>query len=570
MKNKSKKVFSGYSAGKASNYNHFVQVPQALHNRSKFNQKSRRLTSMNAGFVVPIFRQEVLPGDTFDMSTSFVIRPSSALLAPVMDNSYIDINWFFVRYQTIWDKWKSFMGENTKSKWYDSTKYTVPKIKAPLQGGWEIGSLADHLGIPTGVPGLEVSQFPFRAYAKIMNEYYRDQNLQDPILELTDSANIQGVQPDYNDILNTVVKGGSLYPVNKYKDMFTTALPSPQKGPDVHLALLGEAPLAVNDLDPDDLGSINAAVGQTLRFYGTTDDPVGDAKFGHTDNGSTLGTQNQQVMSIGNISEVSNLYVDLSNATAGTINDIRYAFQLQKLFERDARGGSRYVEMLFSHFGVVSPDATQQRAELLGSSHNALQVHQVGQTSSSQQGSTPLATVAAFGLTGAANEGRFVKSFTEHGVILGLASIRTDHTYQYGLDRELTHFDRTDFFDPVFENLGEQPIRMREIFAQGTAADDKVFGYQEAWYQYRFKNNSITGAFRSSNPIKFDQYHYGDKYDSAPVLGDQFVRETPAYIDRTLFVDHSKQDQFIADFLFENVCTRPMKMYSVPGNIDRN
>jgi hypothetical protein len=548
---------------------HFAENPTSLDiKRSIFDRSTTLKTSFNAGELVPIFVDEVLPGDTFKLDTALVVRMSTPI-HPVMDNCYLDLYYFFVPNRLSWDHWKEFNGENREGYWTQTTEYEIPQITSPLVGGWEKGSLADYMGVPIGVTGLPVNALPFRDYCIIWNEWFRDQNLQQPAAVSTSDTNVAGKNSsESEDPILTAPAGGSLLPVNKYHDYFTSALPEPQKGPDVTIPLADMAPVKTspNDLvlGPNYSMHLRSITGDYLNsrvpLY------AGDAANSGALSG--IGTETQLP---GVTYYPANLFADLSGAVSPTINSLRQAFQLQKLYEKDARGGSRYVEIIKAHFGVVSPDARQQRPEYLGGKRVPINVSQVLQTSSTDD-TSPQGNTAAYSLT-ADRSSSFTKSFTEHGFIIGLACVRTEHTYQQGLEKMWSRRKRFDYYWPVFANIGEQPILNKEIYAQGTAAsaqDEEVFGYQEAWAEYRYKPARTSGALRSTYAQSLDVWHYGDKYDALPVLGTKWIQETKANIDRTLAVQSSVEDQFIGDFYFKNICTRPMPVYSIPGLIDHH
>lgn len=525
--------------------------------RSKFDRSCQHKTTFNAGELIPIFVDEVLPGDTFSMSTSFVIRMSTPI-HPVMDNLYLDLYYFFVPARLVWEHWEEFNGENKTSAWEQETVYEVPQLTAPSDG-WVKGSIADYFGIPIGISGLSINALPFRAYCLIWNEWFRDQNLQDSTYFSLDDTTIAG--SNGNTYQTDAVKGGMCLPVNKYHDYFTSALPEPQKGPDVLLPLGQSAKIT-------QLDNPNVADMISPKWYDMATGNRLTQKYLVADNGVETGTNaGGSINTTDKVAGVA-LQADLSNATAATINQLRLAFQTQKLFEKDARGGTRYNEIIYSHFGVTSPDARQQRPEYLGGKRIPINISQVLQTSSTDE-TSPQGNTAAFSLT-ADSSGSFTKSFTEHGFIIGLACVRTDHTYQQGIERMWSRRKRFDFYWPVLANIGEQAILNKEIYAQGNKVDDEAFGYQEAWADYRYKSNRVSGAFRSTYSKPLDSWHFGDLYSALPTLGSVWISETKVNVDRTLAVTSSVEDQFIADFYFKNICVRPMPLYSIPGLIDHH
>uniref|UniRef100_A0AAU8B7X8 Major capsid protein n=1 Tax=Dulem virus 156 TaxID=3145633 RepID=A0AAU8B7X8_9VIRU len=556
---------------------HFALNPTRIElSRSRFDRSSSVKTSFNAGDIVPFFLEEVLPGDTFNVKSSKVVRMQT-LLTPVMDNIYLDTYYFFVPNRIVWKHWKELNGENTESAWIPETEYEVPQITAPANDGWSVGTIADYFGIPTGVPNLSVSALPFRAYALIMNEWFRDQNLSDPLVVPDDDATVVGVNT--GTFVSDVAKGGKPYVAAKYHDYFTSCLPSPQKGPDVNIPVAtagnysvvgnGKA-LALTD------GSINGVLGLYTdnRLMGVTEQP--GIVLPYKGNSSTA-FSSQSILGVPTASQLGS---DLSksglvavadgNAASATINQLRLAFQIQKLYERDARGGSRYIEILKSHFGVTSPDARLQRPEYLGGNRVPININQVVQQSGTGSGSsTPQGTVVGMSQT-TDSHADFIKSFTEHGFIIGVMVARYDHTYQQGLERMWSRKDRFDFYWPVFANIGEQAVKNKEIYAQGNVQDDEIFGYQEAWADYRYKPNRVTGEMRSAYAQSLDVWHLADDYATRPSLSDSWIREDKSNIDRVLAVNSSVSNQFFADIYVQNRATRPMPLYSVPGLIDHH
>lgn len=568
----------------------FAQAPQVDIQRSTFDRSSGHKTTFNAGKLVPIYVDEVLPGDTFEMKTSAIIRGSTPIF-PVMDNANLDIYFFFVPNRLVWDHWKEFNGENTTSKWEQTIEYSIPQMAAPPGNGevvgWEKGTLADYMGIPTligpGAPQSEaqwtVNHLPFRAYCLIWNEWFRDQNLQDPVLIDTGDSQTNGTHliPETNPIVNqnqAALTGANLLPVNKYFDYFTGALPEPQKGPDVLLPLGSLAPVITNN-ETNKITS-NAAMIFSAPQPGATGSNhilfVQKGTGGASTNQGRLVAGNQDA-SGENITQIvpQNLVADLGNATAATINELRLAFQLQKLYERDARGGTRYIEIIKSHFGVTSPDARLQRPEYLGGERIPINIDQVIQTSGTMEGTTPQGNTGAYSLTG--NQGSYFKhSFVEHGYVLGLACVRTEHTYQQGLEKIWNRKNRFDFYWPALANIGEQAILNKEIYLQASkATNEEAFGYQEAWAEYRYKPSRVSSAFRSNIETgSLDAWHYADYYEELPKLSAEWVQETYKNVDRTLAVQSTLEDQYIADFWFKCKCTRPMPIYSIPGLIDHH
>lgn len=542
---------------------HFALNPTRIDlSRSTFDRSASVKTSFNAGDIVPFFLEEVLPGDTFNVKSSKVVRMQT-LLTPMMDNVYLDTYYFFVPNRLVWKHWREFNGENTESAWIPQTSYEVPQITSPADTGWAVGTIADYFGIPTGVPNLSVSALPFRAYALVMDSWFRDQNLSDPLVIPDDDATVAGVNT--GTFVSDVAKGGKPYIAAKYHDYFTSCLPSPQKGPDVLIpvAQAGSYPVvALNNKGWNSSSDYQALGGVGMKDVNNNPLYIGTNVV--NSNGRDTCVDPTSI-------PPANLWaVSSGNAASATINQLRLAFQIQKLYERDARGGSRYIEILKSHFGVTSPDARLQRPEYLGGNRVPININQVIQQSGTGSGSsTPQGTVVGMSQT-TDSHADFIKSFTEHGFIIGVMVARYDHTYQQGLDRLWSRKDRFDYYWPVFANIGEQAVKNKEIYAQGNEEDDQVFGYQEAWADYRYKPNRVTGEMRSSYTQSLDVWHLADDYASRPSLSDSWIREDKSNIDRVLAVTSENSNQFFADIYIQNRATRPMPMYSVPGLIDHH
>lgn len=542
---------------------HFAQLPHADIRRSQFDRSSSVKTSFNVGDVIPFFLDEVLPGDTFKIKTSKVVRLQT-LITPMMDNLYLDTYFFFVPNRLVWSHWKEFNGENTQSAWLPTTEYEVPQITSPASQGWSVGTIADYLGIPTGVPDLSVNALPFRAYALVMNEWFRDENLTDPLVVPLDDATVAGVNT--GAYVTDVAKGGLPFVAAKYHDYFTSCLPAPQKGPDV--VIPGGTGMSVPVIpQADKVPSGLITMPYTATFLNETPGRSTTGIFfndsGSQTNGVSAGSSEDA------LPVIDNLWAVGDGVATATINQLRLAFQIQKLYEKDARGGTRYTEILRSHFGVTSPDSRLQRPEYLGGNRIPIRINQIVQQSATQEGSTPQGNPVGLSLT-SDNHSDFTKSFTEHGFILGLMVARYDHTYQQGLDRMFSRKSRFDYYWPVFANIGEQAVLNKEIYAQGTDEDDEVFGYQEAWADYRYKPNRVCGEMRSQAPQSLDVWHLGDDYSKLPSLSDEWIREDKTNVDRVLAVQSSVSNQLFADIYVQNRCTRPMPMYSIPGLIDHH
>lgn len=551
-----------------SEYN-FAQNPQVGVSRSRFQRNNDSKTTFNTGDLIPIYLDEVLPGDTHQIDVACVMRMATPIF-PVMDNAFCDFYFFFVPNRLLWEHWKEFMGENKETAWTPKTEYSVPQVTAPT-GGWAEGTLADYLGLPTKVEGISVSALPGRAYGLIYNEWFRNQNVTQPTLvEVTDATTAgKNDGSATNDSAITLAK-----PLKAAKvfDYYTGALPEPQKGEPITIPLTGNAPIkaylekemqtpATGIKKPD--GSI---YGPWRWGDGTTD--LNQSDFYDSKMYGIISKPGYEYSDTTGNKTSDNAYLgaDLGAVTAATINQLRQAFQIQKLLEKDARGGTRYREVLREHFGVISPDSRMQIPEYLGGYRLPINVSQVIQTSSSDE-TSPLGNTAALSVT-TMNKPMFTKSFTEHGLIMGLAVVRTDQTYQQGIERMWSRKGRYDYYWPVLANIGEQAILNKEIYAQGNAKDDEAFGYQEAWADYRYKPSKVTGLFRSNAQQSLDAWHYAQDYDALPTLSTAWMEQTDTEMKRTLAVQ--SQPDFIADFYFMNKTTRCMPVYSIPGLIDHH
>lgn len=514
----------------------FAEVPRSQLPRSVFIRPSGVKTAFNAGELIPIFSDEVLPGDTFRLDSQLFGRLST-LLHPYLDNLFLDTHYFFVPCRLLWDNWEKFCGAQTNPG--DSTDFSIPQISPEAaSGGFGEMSMFDFFGIPPDVEDISVNALYSRAYNLIWNEYFRDQNLQNSLVVDTDNG-----PDDPNDYI--IRRRG------KRHDYFTSCLPFPQKGPAVSIPLTGNAPVITDGTNPTLTGGglTNAALriqvsSSQLQLNGTAGSG-GNVVFG--DN--------------------TGLEADMSGVSAVSINAFRQAYSLQRFLEKDARGGTRYFEVLSAHYGVTSPDSRMQRPEYLGGGSSRINVNTVAQTSETSDAGTPLGELAGFATITPAKHG-FVKSFVEHGIIIGLASVRADLTYQQGIERRFSRLTRYDYYWPAFAQLGEQAVLNKEIFVQGTSADDDVFGYQERSAEYRYKPSIVTSVLRSSAAQSLDTWHMALDFSALPVLGDDFIQDQPP-VDRVLAVQSTEQPQVLLDCYHHLKCARPMPLFGVPGLGDR-
>lgn len=583
----------------------FSQAPSVSIQRSKFNMNWTNTTTMNAGDLVVLGWKEVLPGDTWSGSNTSLIRAATPI-APVMDDAYFDTFWFYVPNRILWDHWKEFMGENTTGPWTQTKEYSVPQLKV-VDGHSNLlenqlpfaGTIWDYFALPTWKKptnnisnelseGFSVSALPFRAYVMIWNEFFRDQNVDDVAYFYTGDndveyrywANTDGKNPEnmeewnkvlasttLSDRMQSALFGGLPLKVNKFHDQFTSCLPQPQKGEPVGISLNAPVTTGVKCLDNSD------GLYPSLRFVR----PGYDSFFTGTHTLANYG--NQGLAPVTNAVPIEQQDAALTPANLElnvdplfTISELRTAFQLQKLLEAEARGGTRYRELLYSLFGVVSPDSRQQVPEYLGGSRQRIGMNQVVQTSSTDS-TSPLGNVSAYSLTVGSGAG-FSKSFTEHGILMCLGCIRTNLTYQQGIDRSWSRRDKYDFYFPQLANISEVPVYNQEIFAwlDKTMAEQnkKVFGYQEPWFDYRYSRSTVTGFISSNSPQPLDYWTYAQDYHTMPTLSQDWLKQGTEEIDRTLAVQSEIAHQFIADFSFSFTVTRPMPMYSIPGLADHH
>lgn len=547
-----------------NNERHFLNVPQMHTSRTRFNRDQTILTTFNSGALIPFFVDEVLPGDTFQVDTSAIIRMTTPKY-PVMDDAYIDFYYFFCPNRIIWDDFKRFMGEADETPWAPEKTYKVPQIILGSRGSASKQpyeeSVLDYMGVPTkSVPGgskaVKINALPVRAYVKIWNEYFRDENVDNPATLKTTSEDIEykdvAEDPNLEWGTTTAYGGGRCCPVNKFHDYFTSCLPYPQRGPEVTIPMTGNAPVNLfknNSLTEkttdtiylDRMGTIMNSdfQGRNTAFISGNNNPTGDT--------TTSG----------------NLGADLSKVAATTINNLRQAVAVQQYYEAMARGGSRYREQVQALWNVTISDKTAQIPEYLGGGRYHVNMNQIVQTSSANSATnTPLGETGAMSVT-PVNESSFTKSFEEHGFVIGVLCVRHNRSYQQGLERFWSRTDRLDYYVPQFANIGEQPVKKKEIMLTGTEKDEETFGYQEAWADYRMKPNRISGKMRSNAEGTLDFWHYADNYQEVPTLSESWMKEGKAEIARTLIVQD--EPQFFGAIRVANKTTRCMPLYSVPG-----
>ena len=572
--------------------------------RSRFTRSSTHKTTFDAGKLIPFYVDEYLPGDTFSLSLNSLIRMSTPIF-PVMDNCYLDVYFFAVPNRLVWDHWREFMGESPSDPYLNPVQYSVPQLKSANAPDFDVafGSILDYMGVPAGTTVDSISALPVRAYCEIWNQWFRDQNLQNAInINKGDSDQLYYPQPDHYEpipedpdyYITQCGIGGLPAPVNKYHDYFTSALLQPQKGDPVAIPINGFVPVyavgnSVNAAalnQPPIIFTDDLAPGVNAYLIGSD---VSTSSNKHI--GEMYGSPQANISTSRTDAYFANLYANLGGAlpsdvaainSYATINDLRYAFQIQKLLEADNRYGTRYIEIIKGHFGVDSPDGLLQRPEFLGGKRIPINIQQVIQTSATDE-TSPQGNTAAYSLT-LDNGVSFTKSFTEHGYIIGVCCVRTMHTYQQGVERFWNRKDRYDYYFPELANISEQPILNKEIWNGSSTQNspngiynkeqsNEYFGFQEAWADYRMKPNRVSGFFRSTyNPFggSLDSWHYADFYTEQPRLSSEWIRETPVNIDRTLAVQSDISDQFLADFYIDLNCTRVMPIYSIPGLADHH
>lgn len=539
-----------------NNERHFNRIPEVKASRTRFNRDQTILTTFDSGKLIPFYVDEVLPGDTFNVNTTAIIRMTTPKY-PVFDDAFIDFYYFYCPNRILWDNFKQFMGEVESTPWMPKKTYKVPEINVKGSEGEGLPreeSILDYMGVPTKVKkNFKINALPIRAYVMIWNEYFRDENVDNAAVFKTDDEDITYVDESatIDKILEDAIKGGRCLPVNKFHDYFTSCLPYPQRGPSVSLPLEGNVPIK----------------GYTDGNYNTTiTTPIMPIMNGAITANSTIETtKNDTVFKIasGAANKQAYLGADLESATAATINDLRKAVAVQQYYEALARGGSRYREQVQAMWNVVISDKTVQVPEYLGGGRYHVNVSQIVQTSGQQTNTdTPIGETGAMSVT-PINESSFTKSFEEHGFVIGVCCVRHNHSYQQGLERFWSRKDRLDYYVPQFANIGEQPIKKKEIMLTGTETDEETFGYQEAWADYRMKPNRVSGKMRSNAQGTLDFWHYADNYNTVPTLSQGWMKEGKEEIARTLIVQN--EPQFFGAVRVANKTTRRMPLYSVPG-----
>lgn len=544
-----------------NNERHFNQIPQMKASRTRFNRDQTILTTFDAGKLIPFYVDEVLPGDTFSVDTAAIIRMSTPKY-PVMDDSFIDFYYFFCPNRILWDNFKYFMGEVEDTPWTTAKTYSVPQIKingTNAKPAPDERSILDYMGVPTKVKKpFSINALPIRAYVKIWNEFFRDENVDNAAVLKTDDADVNyefGNENSMQGAENNAYKGGNLLPVNKFHDYFTSCLPYPQRGPDVTLPMSGNAPVSL--YGPGKAGKATK--------YGTGNTYEDGTIFSDLNEGAILGTSSGNgstkfTFEDGSQSPGAYAYADLNQVTAATINDLRKAVAVQQYYEALARGGSRYREQVQALWNVVISDKTVQVPEYLGGGRYHVNINQIVQTAENDK--SPLGETGAMSVT-PINESSFTKSFEEHGFVIGVCCVRHNRSYQQGLERFWSRKDRLDYYVPQFANIGEQPVKKKEIMLTGEETDEETFGYQEAWADYRMKPNRVSGLMRSNATGTLDFWHYGDYYESVPTLSQEWMAEGKKEIARTLVVED--EPQFFGAIRIANKTTRRMPLYSVPG-----
>lgn len=550
-----------------NNERHFAQIPEMKASRTRFNRDQTILTTFDAGKLIPFYVDEVLPGDTFSVDTAAIIRMTTPKY-PVMDDSFIDFYYFYCPNRILWDNFKYFMGEVEETPWTPAKTYAVPQIK--IDGNSEVAkpnerSVLDYMGVPTKInKAFSVNALPVRAYVKIWNEFFRDENVDNAAVINTNDEDViynstEEQKGTMEEDLKFAISGNNLLPVNKFHDYFTSCLPYPQRGPSVALPLTGNARVewsfTMDELQDYGIMTSNGASHLVPASGNTLGAPTRNESNGKPR--VLLGKDSNGV------STWVPMEARLDSATSATINQLRQAISVQQYYEALARGGSRYREQVQAIWDVIISDKTVQVPEYLGGGRYHVNINQIVQTSGQQTSNdTPIGETGAMSVT-PINESSFTKSFEEHGFVIGVCCIRHNRSYQQGLERFWSRKDKLDYYVPQFANLGEQPVKKKEIMLTGDTTDDETFGYQEAWADYRMKPNRVSGLMRSNATGTLDFWHYADNYEAVPTLSQEWMAEGKAEIARTLIVEN--EPQFFGAIRVANKTTRRMPLYSVPG-----
>ena len=549
-----------------NNERHFNQIPQMKASRTRFNRNQTILTTFDAGKLIPFYVDEVLPGDTFSVDTAAIIRMTTPKY-PVMDDSFIDFYYFYCPNRILWDNFRHFMGEVEETPWMPSKTYTVPQIKingTNAKPEPDERSILDYMGVPTKVENtFSINALPIRGYVKIWNEFFRDENVDNAAVLKSDDADVTyamstGEEDTMEKELQEAVTGGNPLPVNKFHDYFTSCLPYPQRGPEVTIGLTGAAGIqAYTD------SNLKNKATTTINSFTSTTDAGGTTKQRLYD--VFLWENTPETIFVGDGAKKNEYYLgaDLAGVEATTINQLRQAISVQQYYEALARGGSRYREQVQAIWDVIISDKTVQVPEYLGGGRYHVNINQIVQTSGQQtENDTPIGETGAMSVT-PINESSFTKSFEEHGFVIGVCCVRHNRSYQQGLERFWSRKDRLDYYVPQFANIGEQPVKKKEIMLTGNTTDEETFGYQEAWADYRMKPNRVSGLMRSNATGTLDFWHYADNYSAVPTLSQEWMAEGKAEIARTLIVQN--EPQFFGAIRVANKTTRRMPLYSVPG-----
>lgn len=556
-----------------NNERHFNQIPEMKASRTRFNRDQTILTTFDSGKLIPFYVDEVLPGDTFRVNTTAIIRMTTPKF-PVMDDAFIDFYYFYCPNRILWKNFKKFMGEVEGKPWMPTKTYKVPEIQIegkensakPLER-----SILDYMGVPTKVKNtFKINALPIRAYVMIWNEFFRDENVSNAAVWSDEDNDVTYAQ-SYNENstnadkmqkeLNEAITGGLCLPVNKFHDYFSSCLPYPQRGPEVTLPLQGNA--KISGYTSDEFNEKTLLYANSFFDGSTNPGNTKDKLYSIAADGTTGSAYLAIGDETGKDHKVVYLGADLASVTATTINELRKAVAVQQYYEALARGGSRYREQVQALWDVIISDKTVQIPEYLGGGRYRININQIVQTSGQQtDNDTPIGETGAMSVT-PINESSFTKSFEEHGFIIGVCCVRHNHSYQQGLERFWSRTDRLDYYVPQFANLGEQPVKKKEIMLTGTATDEETFGYQEAWADYRMKPNRVSGLMRSNAEGTLDFWHYADNYSTVPTLSQEWMAEGKKEIARTLIVQN--EPQFFGAIRVANKTTRRMPLYSVPG-----